>query len=148
MKELRWLNRTDSKKPSIKKDELQVAPLMKVRVLDVYSDIFTGIGKFPREPYKFKLKPNAKPMRHAPRKVPIHLQDTFYKEIRNLEWLGILEPVKDMTEWGNSYVIMEKKVPLDFSNTHSPRHSVSNKLRICLDPRDLNEALERESYYT
>ena len=41
-----------------------------------------------------------------------------------------------------------KKVPLDSSNTYSPGHSVSNKLRICLDPRDLNKALEREPYYT
>ena len=38
---------TDSKKPSIKNDEFQGAPLMKVRVLVVYSDIFTEIGKFP-----------------------------------------------------------------------------------------------------
>ena len=53
-----------------------------------------------------------------------------------------------MKEWVHSLVIMEKKVPLDSSNTHSPRHSVSKKLRISLDPRDLNEALEREPYYT
>ena len=58
---------------------------MKVRVLDVYSDIFTGIGKFPGEPYKFQLKPNAKHVRNAPRKVPFHLQEAFHKEIRNLE---------------------------------------------------------------
>ena len=38
---------------------------MKVSVLDVYSDVFTGIGKFPGAPYKFQLKPNAKPMGHA-----------------------------------------------------------------------------------
>ena len=121
---------------------------MKVRVLDVYSDIFTGIGKFPGEPYKFQLKPTAKSMRHALQKVPIHLQEAFHKEIRNLEQLGILEPVKDMTEWVKSFVIMDKKVPVDSSNTHSLEHSVSKKLRICLDPRDLNEALEREPYYT
>ena len=53
-----------------------------------------------------------------------------------------------MTEWVNGFVIMEKKVPLDSSNTHSPGHSIQKKLRICLDPRDLNEALEREPYYT
>ena len=68
-----WIDPPPQNKHSIKKDELQGAPLMKVRVLDVYSDIFTGIGKFPGEPYKFQLKPNAKPARHAPRKVPIHL---------------------------------------------------------------------------
>ena len=93
-------------------------------------------------------KENAKPTRHTPRKVSIHLQDAFHEEIRNLEQLGILEPVKKVTEWVNSFVIVEKKVPIDSSNSHSPRHTVKKKLQICLDPRDLNEALEREPYYT
>ena len=74
-----------SSKCSIMRDELQGAPLMKARILDMYSDVFTGIGKFPRKPYKFQLKENAKPIRHTPRKVPIHLQDAFHEEIRNLE---------------------------------------------------------------
>ena len=62
--------------------------------------------------------------------------------------LGILEPVKKVTEWVNSFVIMEKKVPVDSSNAYPPEHSVQKKPRICLDPRDLNEALEQEPYYT
>ena len=74
----------DSNKQSILQSQLQDGPLTKQDILDVYSDVFTGIGKFPGMPYKFQLKPNAKPMRHAPRKVPIHLQDAFHKEIRNL----------------------------------------------------------------
>ena len=53
-----------------------------------------------------------------------------------------------MTEWVNSFEIKEKKVPVDSSNTHSLEYSVSKQLRTCLDPRDLNEALEREPYYT
>ena len=105
-------------KCGIMRNDIQGAPLTKVRILDVYSDIFTGIGKFPREPYKFQLKENAKPVRHASRKIPIHLQDGFYKEIRNLEQLGILEPMKEVTEWVNSFVMMEKKVPIDSSNSH------------------------------
>ena len=96
----------------------------------------------------FQLKPNVKPTRHAPRHVPIHLQEAFHQEIWNLEWLGILEPVKEVTEWVNSFVVMEKKVPVDSSNAHSPGHSVQKKLQICLDPKDLNEALECEPYYT
>ena len=59
------------------KEELQGGPLMKQDILDVYSDIFTRIEKFPGSPYKFQLKPNAKPTRHAPRKVPTHLQEAF-----------------------------------------------------------------------
>ena len=57
---------------------------------------------------------------------------------------GILEEVKEHTDWVNSYVIVEK----DTGNAHAPNHSVKKKLRICLDPRDLNEALEREPYHT
>ena len=132
----------DSKKQSISQSQLRDLPLMKQDILHVYSDVFTGIGKFPGMPYKFQLKENAKPARHAPRKVPIHLQDAFHSEIHNLEKLGILEETKDVTEWVNSFVIMEKKTP-DVSNSQSDR-----KLWIYLDPRDLNEALEREPYYT
>ena len=132
---------------SISKSQLQGGPLTKQDILDVYCDVFTGIGKFPGFPYKFQLKTNAKPTRHASRRVPIHLQDTFHEEIRNLEALGIFEETKDMMEWVNSFVIMEKKIPIDSNNSHSPGHSMNKKLRICLDPRDLNDALEREPYY-
>ena len=132
----------DSQKQSVSQSQLKDHPLMKQDILHVYSDVFTGIGRFPGMPYKFQLKENAKPARHAPRKVPIHLQDTFHSEIRNLEKLGILEETKDVTEWVNSFVIMEKMTP-DVSNSQLDR-----KLQICLDPRDLNEALEREPYYT
>ena len=135
-----------SNKWSISENQLQGGPLKKQDILDIYSDVFTGIGKFPGLPYKFQLKPNAKPTRHEPRKVPIHLQDAFHDAIRNLEALRILKETKDVTEWVNSFVIVEKKI--DSNNSHSPGHSMNKKLRICLDPRDLNEALEREPYYT
>ena len=58
--------------------------------------------------------------------------------------LGILEEVKEHTDWVNSYMIVEK----DTGSHHSPNHTIKKKLRICLDPRDLNEALEREPYHT
>ena len=80
----------NSHKCSILERQLQGSPLTKQDILDIYSDVFTRIGKFPGLPYKFQLKPNAKPTRHSPRKVPIHLQDTFHNEIRNLQQLGIL----------------------------------------------------------
>ena len=76
--------------------------------------------------------------------MPIHLQDTFHNEIRNLEQLGILKETKDVTEWVNSFVIVEK---IPTNSNSSQGYSMNKKLRICLDPRDLNEALEREPYY-
>ena len=127
---------------SLYKEQLQGIPLKKQDILRVYSDVFTRIGKFPGLPYKFQLKPNAKLARHALRHVPIYLQEAFHKEIRNLECLGILKPVKEVTEWVNSFLIVEK-ARTDFNTEENGRKS-QKKLRICLDPRDLNEALERE----
>ena len=121
-----------STKQSITKDQLQGMPMMKEDILEVYSDIYNRIGKFPSAPYKFQLKPNVKPTRHAPRCVPIHLQEAFHQEIWNLEQLEILEPVKEVAEWVNSFVIMEKKVPVDSSNAHSPGHSVQKNFEFAL----------------
>ena len=109
-----------------------------------YSSCFEGIGHFPGNPYKFHLKPEYKPAQHAPRKVPIHLETAFKEEIESLVKQGILEEVKEHTDWVNSYVIVEN----DTGNHHSPNHTVKKKLRIRLDPRDLNGALEEEPYHT
>ena len=88
--------------------------MTKQDILDVYADVFTRIGKFPGLPYKFQLKPNGKPTRHAPGKVPIHLQEAFHEEIRNLEALGILQETKDVTEWVNNFVISGKEASNQF----------------------------------
>ena len=119
-------------------------PLMKQDILSQYSSCFEGIGHFPGDPYKFHLKPEHKPARHAPRKVPIHLESAFKEEIESLVKLGILEEVKKHTDWVNSHMTVEK----DTGNHHSPNHTIKKKLRICFYPRDLNEALEREPYHT
>ena len=54
----------------------------------------------------------------------------------------------EQTEWVNSYVIVEKEVEIDTSNAHSPSHTVKKKIQLCLDPKDLNNSLEREPYYS
>ena len=119
-------------------------PLTKQDILSHYSGCFEGIRCFHGNLYKFHLKPEHKPARHVPRKVPIHLKDAFKEEIKSLVELGILEEVKEHTDWVNSYVIVEKYS----GNHHSPNHTIKRKLRICLDPRDLNEALEKEPFHT
>ena len=132
------------KHPHNGKTSVNRFPLTKQEILSQYSSCFEGIGCFPWDPYKFHLKPDHKPARHAPRKVPVHLEAAFKEEIESLVKQGILEEVKEHTDWVNSYVIVEK----DTGNQHAPNHTVKKKLRICLDPRDLNEALEREPYHT
>ena len=132
------------KTPHNGKTSVSRFPLTKQEILSQYSGCFEGIGCFPRDPYRFHLKPDYKLARHAPRKVPVHLEVAFKEEIKSLVKQGILEEVKEHTDWVNSYVIVEK----DTGNQHVPNHTVKKKLRICLDPRDLNEASEKELYHT
>ena len=132
------------KHPHNRKTSVSRFPLTKQDILSQYSGCFEGIGHFPGDPYKFHLKPDYKPARHAPRKVAVHLEAAFKEKIESLVKQGILEEVKDHTDWVNSYVIVEK----DTGNQHAPNHTVKKKLRTCLDPRDLNETLEREPYHT
>ena len=73
-------------------------PLTKQEVLSQFSSCFEGIGHFPGDPYRFHLKPDHKPARHAPRKVPVHIETAFKEEIDSLVKQGILEEVKEHTD--------------------------------------------------
>ena len=130
-------------KPSLSIVDL---PLTQERVESTYADVFLGLGKFPGDPYKLRLKPDAVPVKHRPRKVPVHLQDAFHEEVERLVKIDVLEKVTEPTEWVNSFVIVEKVI--DSSNAHSPNHVIKKSIRLCIDPKDLNEALEREPYYS
>ena len=101
-------------------------PLKKQQILSHYSSCFESIGQFPGEPYKFHLKSEYKPTKHAPREVSIHLKESFKQEIKSLVELGILEEVTEHTDWVNSFVIVEK----DSRNHHAPNHTIKRKLRI------------------
>ena len=56
-------------------------PLTQEKVETTYADVFQGLGKFPGDPYKLRLKPDAVPAKHRPRRVPVHLQDAFHEEV-------------------------------------------------------------------
>ena len=113
---------------SIGPGSVRKSALVEQKILDVYADIFKGLRTFPGEPYKFKLKENYMPARHAPRKVPIHLQDDFHQEIYDLVKQGVLERVEHSTKWENSFVIVEKDVSMDSGNSHAPGHQTKKKL--------------------
>ena len=57
----------------------------------------------------------------------------------------MLEKVEQSTEWVNFFVI---DVSIENGNSHAPCHQIKRKLQICLDPGDLNEALECEPYFS
>ena len=105
--------------------------LTKEKVLRDHLSVFTGIGLLPGE-CDIETDPNVTPVVHPPRKVPIALKGKLEQELHNMESQGIISKVSEPTKWVNSLVVVEKP------------HS--GKLRICLDPRDLNKAIIRPHY--
>ena len=76
-----------------------------------------------------KLKPDVEPVIRPARRVPVARQEKMKQKLEKMEQNGIIKKVTQATEWVSSMVAAEKK------NT--------DELRICIDPRDLNQALMR-----
>ncbi|XP_031338074.1 uncharacterized protein K02A2.6-like [Photinus pyralis] len=107
-------------------------PLMKYDDIKLkYSELFTGIGCLD-EPYTIRVDHTVMPVVPPPRKIPLALKDNLKVELDEMEKNQIIEKVDMPTDWVNSLVIVKK-----------PN---SNKVRICIDPRDLNRAIKREHF--
>ena len=106
------------------------------QIMRQYPDVFNGIGKFPGPPYTIHLDPTIQPKQTPCRLVPICLKEAFKKEIDKILQAGVLKPVTEATPWINSFVLVESK-----------DKSRNLKLRICLDPTNLNKAIIREPYH-
>lgn len=99
-------------------------------ILDGYKDVFTGLGQMPGT-YHIKIDKNISPVVHAPRRVPLALEDKLKKTLMEMERLEVITKQDQPTDWVNSLLVVEKK---------------DGSLRLCLDPRDLNKAIKREHY--
>ena len=97
-----------------------------------YPDCFNGIGKFQGQ-YHITVDPSVPPVVHAQRRVPLSLRDDIKEELDDMESQGIIAKLKEgePTAWVNSLVYRRKP---------------NGKLRICLDPKDLNRAISREHH--
>ena len=105
------------------------------QIMCEYPDVFEGIGKFPGPPYHIQVDPSVTPKQTPCRPIPTHLKEAFQKEINKMLETGILVPVTEATPWINSFVLVESK-----------DKQGQLKLRICLDPTNLNKVVTREPY--
>ena len=106
------------------------------QILHEYPDLFKEIGNFLGPPYHIHVDPGVTPKQTPCRPMPIHLKDAFQKKISKMLQARILVPVTEATPWINSFVLVESK-----------DHQGQVKLRICLDPTNLNKAVTREPYH-
>ena len=98
-------------------------------LLEGYKDVFEGLGDLPGE-YHIVTDDSVPPVVHPPRRVPVALRNQIKEKLDELVASGILAPVTEPSEWASSMLVIVKP----------------NKLRICLDPRDMNKAIRREHY--
>ena len=92
-----------------------------------FKNQFDQIGNLPGKA-TLRLKDDAVPFIDPPRKYAIHLKARLKEELDSMESLGIITKVTGHSDWCSSLVTSIKK---------------DGSLRVCLDPRKLNEALKR-----
>lgn len=95
-----------------------------------YADVFTGLGALPGE-YHMEIDTSIKPVQAQPRRVAVALKPELKKEIEALEKKQVIAKVTTPSDWISSMVAVRKP---------------TGKLRICIDPKDLNRALKRSHY--
>ena len=90
------------------------------------------VGLFEGEA-SLKVSPDAKPVQLPPRAVPQSIMPELKKELDKIQHEGIIRPCPETTEWVHNIVTVVQK---------------DGSLRLCLDPRSLNEYLICNVHYT
>ena len=94
-----------------------------------YEDCFGDLGCLSTI-HHIDINKRVSPVIHPPRKVPYARLVPLKEELDRMERLGVIVPVNEHTEWASSLVIVEKP---------------GGKLRVCMDPKDLNKAIKRQN---
>ena len=117
-------------KPEKQQWKTEIKPVSIEQLDKEFPENFTGTGKLPGQ-YNIEVDSNVKPKIHPPRKVPVALKEKLKKELDRLESQDIIAPIKDeATPWVSSMVVAARP----------------HRTRICLDPKDLNMAIQRCHY--
>ena len=99
-------------------------------ILNEVQDVFEGLGCVEGE-YTIKLKVNSQPTIQPQRNVPLRLRNKLKATLDDLERRDIITKVEEPVDWVSNLVVVEK---------------ANNTLRLCLDPPDLNQVIEREDF--
>ena len=110
---------------------VQRVPIRQVTECDLKFSDDGNLGTLPYV-YDIKLKENVTPVVHPPRRVPVALKNDVYDELQRMVKQGVIEKITQPTDWVNSMVVVKKP---------------NGKLRICLDPKDLNASIKRKHHY-
>lgn len=101
------------------------------QLIDQFKDVIgNDIGCIPGE-QAIQIDPDVPAVIHPPRVLPAAIRDDTKAELDRLEERGIITKVTTPTAWVSSMVAVRKK---------------NGKVRVCIDPSDLNRAILREHH--
>ena len=103
---------------------------MKKHYLRKFPNVFGEMGTLPGE-YHMVTNRNVSPVIPANRKFLFASLPKIKEELDRMVKLGVITLVNGPSEWVSSMVVAEKP---------------NNKIRVCLDPKDLNKAVLREHF--
>jgi hypothetical protein len=105
-----------------------------VKLIEEFSDLFQGVGKVPGK-VELKIDPTATPVAHPPRPVPVALRSAVQSKLQELVDADIIEkvPVGVPTPWCSALHVVPKR---------------DGTVRLTIDPKDVNAALQREFHPT
>ena len=101
------------------------------KILEKYGNVFDTRGCLPGELH-LEVYKSIRPVQYAIGKIPVTMKEKIMKKIDKLIGHKAVVKVKEPTYWISSMAVIKK-----------PQNS---KLRIYIDPRDLNKALQRPRY--
>ena len=125
------LNKPETAGFSVHAVEDQLSPVTKEELMLKFPNVFSeGLGRLEGQ-YTIRLDETVPPVQHAPRRISVALRPQLKDNLDALETQGVIAQVTTPTNWISSIVAVPKK---------------NGKLRVCLDPKDLNRAILREKY--
>ena len=94
-------------------------------------EVFEGIGKLKNFKLKLHIDQSVAPVAQPARRLPYHLREAVEKKLNELENDDIIEKVQGPTPWVSGLVVVPKS---------------NNDVRICVDMRQANRAIQRERF--
>ena len=108
---------------------MSISNSQKRNFLNEYRECFGEVGTLPKV-HHITINQNIKSVVTPARKIPIALLDKLKLELERMRRLDTIEPVNESIEWVNPLIIVEKP---------------NGKLRICLNPKHLDQAIKGSS---
>lgn len=100
-----------------------------------YSDLFSGLGKLQGYQVKLHIDENVQPVAQPHRRVPFHIRKQLEEQLDKDEQQGVIEQTDGPTPWVSPIVV-------------APKPKQPGKIRVCVDMRQANQAIQRERHLT